>query len=122
VHYTTLGGSPTHPAFNWATPIMRNRIICLADRYWEATGAVLSFNDMSLPLGGLFDFRGNWGADHQFHRLGRSVDVNSMAQGPDGLPKPVRLGKLIPIATECDLDKVREATIHFDLSAAVDLP
>ena len=132
-HYVTASCVPPsscaglHPQFNWATPIMRSKIICLANGYWAATrGSTLSFNDMSLPLGGLFDYRGNWGADHQFHRLGRSVDVNTTIRNADGqqvqlLPTDPTLNR---IAEECDMFRVDEGAtlIHFDLRAAVELP
>jgi hypothetical protein len=33
-------------------------------------------NDMSLPVGGLFDIDGGWRSPHTFHRLGTSCDYN----------------------------------------------
>ena len=40
----------------------------------------LSFNDMSLPWGGLFDVSHDWTCAHTRHRTGRSVDINTTGQ------------------------------------------
>lgn len=39
------------------------------------TGILLRVNDMSLPLGGLFDIDNNWMSPHSGHRVGLEVDI-----------------------------------------------
>jgi hypothetical protein len=41
-----------------------------------ASDRFLAAVDMSLPLGGLFDIRGNWLPPHDLHRAGKSVDFS----------------------------------------------
>ena len=38
---------------------------------------VLHINDISLPLGGLFDIHGDWSAEHLSHRSGKEVDIRT---------------------------------------------
>ena len=44
---------------------------------WNTTGN-MRLNDMSLPLGGLFDKDGKWRRPHKAHRIGRSVDIENL--------------------------------------------
>lgn len=48
----------------------------IAQEYKTDTGNLLRPNDMSLPLGGLFDIVGTWQFSHQTHRFGRDIDIN----------------------------------------------
>ena len=48
----------------------------LAEEYLQASGRVLSVNDMSLRYGGLFDVHHNWIHPHQTHREGKDADIN----------------------------------------------
>lgn len=48
----------------------------IAKEYNTATGELLRPNDMSLPLGGLFDVAATYQFSHQTHRFGRDIDVN----------------------------------------------
>jgi hypothetical protein len=70
----------------YATPEMIDKLSRLAEAYREeyknrygVPDARISFNDLSLPYGGLFDIQNNWQPDHRLHRLGRSADVNKSA-------------------------------------------
>lgn len=47
----------------------------VADRMLRETGILLRVNDMSLPLGGLFDIDNNWISPHDGHRVGLEVDI-----------------------------------------------
>lgn len=52
------------------------RIYTIAWKYYKATHDKLSLNDMSLPVGGLYDFRDDWMPPHKGHRDGIAVDIN----------------------------------------------
>jgi hypothetical protein len=60
--------------------------IASAVEFYEP-GRKLSINDISLPMGGLFDIKGGWTKDHQTHRLGDAADFNlnpnNCSQSPD---------------------------------------
>jgi hypothetical protein len=60
----------------YGLPDMIGRLILLGMAYQELTGCKVSFNDLSLPFGGLYDINNNWSPPHKLHRVGRSVDVN----------------------------------------------
>jgi hypothetical protein len=103
---------------------------CLAEKFWDLSGHfVLSFNDLSLPLGGLFDIAHDWYTPHLFHRLGRSVDINHQAINSDThLPMTfeqdddgyVTDDNLMTAAIHCHLVEIPEGpSIHFELSTAV---
>lgn len=78
------GRTGTHPQASFVTPVMASKLERLAVTYRSAylgcTGGTvavkLSFNDMSLAWGGLFDFNGTWDCPHTLHRTGTSADVN----------------------------------------------
>jgi hypothetical protein len=81
--YTTdppVGGQTTaHPSNHFGTLDLQLEIAAMAFDYRaKYPGAVLGINDMSLPLGGLFDLDRLWdnGTGHSLHRTGTSVDVN----------------------------------------------
>jgi len=109
---------------------------CLAERWWNVSGGyILSFNDLSLPNGGLFDSGngtpenpgGDWHPPHLYHRLGTSVDINnSTVHDQTGDEQhfrtkdkpPVNLPyyyKLKDAAEKCGLYPVDEGPIHFEL-------
>lgn len=49
----------------------------ISEQYATDTGTfLLSINDMSLPLGGVFDLSNDWLPDHVSHRDGQDVDIN----------------------------------------------
>ncbi len=66
----------------YGTPQMIQQLTELAkqyqDWYYQANRIMvkISFNDLSLIYGGLYDYLGNWNCPHVLHRLGRSADVN----------------------------------------------
>jgi hypothetical protein len=84
--YDQVGGTISHPGppmpnepntNHWGTQTLIDSIIDLATAYNNrfANGPNLGFNDMSLPLGGLFDINGNWTTPHRTHREGHNVDL-----------------------------------------------
>ncbi len=74
----------THPQADYVTPVMAARLEKLSVLYRSAylgctggrIGVQLSFNDMSLAWGGLFDINSTWDCPHAWHRVGTSADVN----------------------------------------------
>ena len=83
----------------YARPAMISRIQSLADtirsQYKDLYGwnVKVSYNDLSLEYGGIFDVRGDWDchendttqAGHLGHRRGRSVDLNVGSSSPQCL-------------------------------------
>jgi hypothetical protein len=63
--------SPNHAA----RPAMNNAVLAIADSMRQETGILIRVNDMSLPMGGLFDFENNWQIPHEAHRIGQDADI-----------------------------------------------
>ncbi|MFB3851877.1 MAG: hypothetical protein ACE14Q_08160 [Acidobacteriota bacterium] len=67
----------------YATPEMMAKLQNLATRirteYKEGTtyDVKISFNDLSLEYGGIFDYRSTWDPPHKLHREGKSADLNT---------------------------------------------
>lgn len=81
----TRGDATAHPNGFFGTPEMVGKVQEMATQFQAAyPGYILSFNDMSLPWGGLFDINHTWDVPHSKHRLGHSMDVNHGAQKPNG--------------------------------------
>ena len=58
---------------------MHSSLTAFAHEYRLLSGSSdyrISFNDISLPLGGLFDINGGWTRPHGSHRRGRDADLN----------------------------------------------
>ncbi len=87
--YDLIGGKAEHhgpPTYadnhnHFSTADVRTNIQRIATAYHQQfpNEVVLQINDMSLPYGGRFDFRGQWAgnSDHQYHRQGTDVDIRS---------------------------------------------
>ena len=54
---------------------MNQAVVDIADAMLRDTGILARINDMSLPMGGLFDWRNGWQADHFAHRIGQDADI-----------------------------------------------
>lgn len=83
-HYRLVGtGRDTHPDAYYVTPTTITLLQELADSvYANFDNFRLGYNDMSLPLGGRFDYRGDWNFPHCDHRLGRGVDLRTYDLSP----------------------------------------
>lgn len=68
-----------HTDNHWGTSHTKITMQLVARDSFETFGATLGINDMSLPQGGLFDIAGDWRPDHNWHRVGTSVDVDRTA-------------------------------------------
>ena len=93
-HYTLIGVRSAHPESHNGTTGLNAALGALADSLaayaaliptmpdsLKPTGRfpnVLAINDMSLPLGGLFDLDANWtcSAGHCDHRVGTNADID----------------------------------------------
>jgi hypothetical protein len=77
--YIKNSNHPGHsdPVF-CGTPEMNRKLAKLAREFRESypQGGTVSFNDLSLPYGGLYDVDQNWDCPHELHREGISADVN----------------------------------------------
>jgi hypothetical protein len=102
-HYDTSGYKAIHPDNHWVTPNHLGYLVGLANQFffvtteWYGTAKKLSFNDSSLPSGGLFDNVDNTGFWTYPHRLARDTDVRTTKD---------------PNLIQDDLDEVRFIWVH----------
>lgn len=76
-HVVSRRDTNRHPEGTYGKPDTINKLKDIAREYFKKTdGRKLSINDISLPKGGLFDYKNNWAAPHQTHRTGTDVDIN----------------------------------------------
>ncbi len=67
----------SHPYGTYGTQDTVNKLLKIAEKYYEFTdGRKLSINDLSLPKGGLFDYKATWAPPHTEHRTGNDADIN----------------------------------------------
>lgn len=78
---------PAHKEAMHLRRLAKARLLLYASLYQSTYGEPLSINDLSLPIGGLFDLNGQWWAEgnssgngHYSHRDGRHADFNSRRQ------------------------------------------
>jgi hypothetical protein len=77
-NYDLTGDKPQHPSNHWATSSHIASLMNLANRYLAQFGSKLTFNDTSLPLGGLYDVgSAPWATPHKGHREGLQTDVRT---------------------------------------------
>lgn len=83
------GDRPEHPSNHWATSAHianLNRLIWYFARQWPTEK--LTFNDSSLPLGGLYDINAHWTIDHVGHRWGNNTDLKTYDNSDPQHPVP----------------------------------
>jgi Penicillin-insensitive murein endopeptidase len=68
-----------HPDNHWGQPELIDKTLALAERYDHERHQKLYVNDMSLPWGGILDFRDTWSPPFETHRDGRHVDVRRVS-------------------------------------------
>jgi hypothetical protein len=72
------GDTTIHPQNHFAQPEMISFINLFAKHYADSHGGDrVRIDDMSLPLGGVFDRYGTYSPSHAFHRFGVDVDVSA---------------------------------------------
>lgn len=111
--YVLTGATNTHLINHYGLPELNTALVGLANDYAaNFNGNKLSYNDMSLVWGGLFDCNSDcggtfWNQPHKGHRLGFSVDV--------GLVPTARRGQFIQLAWKNNLGVLIESN-HWHLT------
>jgi hypothetical protein len=77
------GSKPSHPSNHWGTPALVAGLQELGRRFFAQFQKNIWVNDISLPVGGLFDFQNTWTPPHRTHRDGRDADVNWSSMSAD---------------------------------------
>ncbi len=115
--------SPTHPSAFFAVSEVVLKAQELAQRFQAVYPDLeVRFTDMSLPMGGLFDYyQSNWMPPHKRHRNGRSVDVSrkvwNRSAGVLELLTDSQKRRLEDIAiNQLHMLQANERSIHFELA------
>ena len=66
-----------HPERHYATAALSDLLTRLADTLYSKFSVSLGVNDISLPLGGQFDDKGDWAPPHRDHRRGWGADIRT---------------------------------------------
>ena len=77
-----IGETATHPENHWGTTGMVSALQNLGVGFLSRFGKPIEVNDMSLPLGGLFDLGADWQPPHVEHRVGLSADLRTSGRTP----------------------------------------
>ena len=78
--YGEPGVESLHVQNHYAAPVTLSRMPTISDQYFIRTGYMLRINDISLPWGGIFDIFNTWDPDHDWHRVGKSVDISTRVE------------------------------------------
>ncbi len=114
--------SALHPSAFYGSPQMVAKVQAVAQRFQALYPDLeLQLTDMSLPMGGLFDFRATWEQPHKRNRNGRSVDVSRKAwnktTGARQYLTEDQINRLEDIAVDqLRLFEADEGPIHFELA------
>lgn len=108
---------PRHPEGQWGTPEALDALREIAKEYRERAGQRLSVNDLSLPWGGLFDFKLTrlYLDPHKTHREGTDADINQLGVPcfrDDKLRRAVEevANRGFPVKLDCESDAGRDPT------------
>ncbi len=75
-NYDLVGQTAIHPNNHFGTPQFNGKLVKVANLYVAAfPGNKLRYNDISLPLGGVFDISATWLPLHASHRFGEDIDI-----------------------------------------------
>lgn len=76
--YGLTGDKPIHQLNHFATGSHIAQLLTLANKFYAQFGSRLTFNDSSLPLGGLYDVGSSrWTPPHKGHREGLHTDLRT---------------------------------------------
>ncbi|MEW5907195.1 MAG: hypothetical protein AB1734_10535 [Elusimicrobiota bacterium] len=91
--YDLHGSTKSHPQNHFGTTGMINALVKLGGDWKRAcpTAVNLSYNDISLPWGGLFDVKFNWIPPHNTHRHGINIDVGKRQVKKSNREKLIRM-------------------------------
>lgn len=130
--YRPTGDIPgAHVDNHNGTLYLRTAITSIGNAYFSLTGQTLGINDMSLPLGGVFDISDgiqrtqcsippqvpncDWVPPHHLHRVGKSVDIDhSTKLGLNGPDAQINLLLLDWLAARWGLFPINEGNIHYE--------
>lgn len=102
IRYT--GATAEHGTSHHASHELHEMVRTMATYYniMASPGAVgsIGINDMSLPLGGIFDISGAWATPHSRHRIGTDSDIDRNVQRPDGTFVPLEVSTLESIVRD----------------------
>jgi hypothetical protein len=77
--YNLVSNPGQHGDPYYGTPEFIQSLQALADLFYaKYPQQYLGFNDMSLELGGLYDYKSTWAPPHAEHRLGTNVDLKTI--------------------------------------------
>lgn len=130
-----FGSCKHNPTARWVVLGMRERLAILDSAYEGKFGHRLSFNDASLPFGGVMDnstaedkntgIPKTGGRDnlcHKAHRRGNDIDINQNDENNENIRTESYLENGIPykrlrfitkLAEKLDLEKIVEGPIHY---------
>jgi hypothetical protein len=80
--YVLTGSDQYHPRNHYGQPEFVAAVQAAFNTYHDRTQLTIRANDISLPLGGLFDVQTasqvgyDWTRPHRYHRLGQSMDTS----------------------------------------------
>ncbi|MHB0996464.1 MAG: hypothetical protein ACYC2I_08860 [Elusimicrobiales bacterium] len=120
--YDLVGASVTlHQKNHFGTEAMNTAVKKLATDYHSACSGAksLSYNDMSLVWGGLYDIKGNWATPHKAHRFGVNLDVGKRQIKKSNRKKFIELAcQAFNVLSEGDLSSEPFAHYHLTLKGA----
>lgn len=119
----------THPNYLYAKPEFIAQLTQIANEYKTQTSVYLSFNDLSLISGGVFDYGPRsspasfWTPPHNAHRKGTSADVNTGTIGIDGKSADLDVEQLDTIIKALsDAHKINCCRLEEDGSIHIECP
>ncbi|MBA2237869.1 MAG: hypothetical protein H0W24_04100 [Lysobacter sp.] len=114
--YVLTGDKPQHPSNHWGVAAFAMALRRVASEYAnEHPDHPLRYNDMSLPMGGLFDIATrsqsgyDWTPPHKTHRLGTNLDMGI----PQGNARRALVSRLYQMA---GINVFREDEFHWHLT------
>lgn len=116
--YAKVSDHEGHALPFYGNPRFLEKLVALARAYrgrclaeGGPSPCMLAFNDLSLPLGGLYDIGRNWSCPHVLHRYGASADVKNNNRWPVNKTWLVRFAKVLGLY-ECHPNS---RLIHVDI-------
>lgn len=121
--YDLVGENTTlHPKNHYGTAAMNTTVKKLAadfDASCSTAAVNLSYNDMSLVWGGLYDLRGDWNVPHREHRFGVNIDVGKRQIKKANRKKFIELAcETFNVRSEGDVSSEPAAHYHLTLKSA----
>ena len=86
--WVLIGATDSHPLNHYGRYSTIGAIKAVASQYHAEYPDydVIAINDISLPLGGIFDLNRNWRGPHYQHSRGKAVDIHGNER-PNSVPR-----------------------------------